>query len=241
MDAASAARELAAGVERLVTRGAASAGGGVLGATFYVVGRARRGSKALHPRGHVLMGTLRRFGVAPPTGVGWLDEPGGDEVLVRLSRAIGLPRGWPDVLGLALRVPTEATQYGDLLFATTGTGPVSRFVLRPTVAEPLEAAYTTYLPYRTPGGAVLFAARPDRLLGRTLQLDWARPTGDWRPFASLKLAAAPTGDAEGPLVSFDPVVNTIPGLEPPEWHRRLRRYAYAAARRARGATGRPGG
>jgi hypothetical protein len=212
----------------------AAAGGRVLGATAYVVGRVRDRDKALHPRGQLLAATLDRFGAEPATGVAWLDEPGQDDVTVRMSRALGLPRGWPDILGLAVRVPSVGETYGDLLFATTGIGPASRFLLRPTAAEPDETAYSTYLPYRSPNGPILFAAFPVPSSGApTLTLSCASLTGEWRAFATLTLGEEPTGDESEPLISFDPLLHTIPGLEPYEWHRRLREYAYAAARRAR--------
>jgi hypothetical protein len=216
-------------------RGLASGGGRVLGGTAYLLGKRRRRAKALHPRGQLLSASLDRFGVVPTTGVAWVDEPGSDEVIVRMSRALGLPRGWPDILGLALRVPTSDDGHGDLLFATTGTGRLSRFVLRPTMAEPEETAYTTLLPYRTASGPVLFGAFPAAGSGEPrVELRCSGLTGTWRPFGMLRLGAEPTGDEVEPLVSFDPVLNTVPGLEPYEWHRRLRKYAYAAARRARG-------
>ena len=44
----------------------------------------------------------------PALGVAWLDEPGADDVVVRLSRGGGLPAWCPDVHGLALRHPMAA-------------------------------------------------------------------------------------------------------------------------------------
>jgi hypothetical protein len=214
------------------------AAGRVLGAIFYAVGRLRRRGKALHPRGQVMGASLRRFGVQPPTGVAWLDDPGEGDVLISLSRAIGLPRGWPDILGLALRAPIGEDRYGDLLFATTGTGTLARFVLRPTVAEPGQTRYTTYLPYRAPSGPVLFGAFPVAARPGVLALRCAGPFGPWRQFAELELKTnlEPTGDEAEPLISFDPMLNALPGLQVYRWHRNLREYAYAAARRARSVT-----
>jgi hypothetical protein len=48
---------------------------------------------------------------------------------VRQSRAVGLPSPAPDIFGLAVRVPTEGGRHGDLLFATTGLGRITRFTL----------------------------------------------------------------------------------------------------------------
>jgi len=107
--------------------------GRTLGAIFSVAGALRtRGRKALHPNGEVRPGVVHRHGCRARTGVAWIDEPGTDRVVVRLSRATGLPGFLPDTWGLAVRVPCQDGSHGDLLLATTGTGPLGRFVLRPT-------------------------------------------------------------------------------------------------------------
>jgi hypothetical protein len=76
----------------------AAASGRVLAGVFFLLGKLRRGEvKALHPRGELLRARLRRGGSTARTGVEWLDEPGVDAVMVRLSRSIGLPGPLPDV------------------------------------------------------------------------------------------------------------------------------------------------
>lgn len=209
-------------------RAAASAGGLALrGATRVVA--ARPAAKPLHPRGAVVRGTLRRFGAQDDTtGAAWLDSAGEDRVLVRHSRAVGLPSPLPDIFGLALRVPT-GSGHGDLLFASTGLGPLTRFTLTPA-RSPYTRPLTTLLPYRTPTGAVLLSAvfRDET----TLRLAWARGSGAWHPFAELLLHQDPADAGDAPL-SFEPVLNTVPGLETYEWVRRLRGPAYATARRTR--------
>ena len=102
-------------------RAASSAGGQLLRAATGVVA-ARPAAKPLHPRGSVVRGTLRRTGAAERTGAAWLDDAGEDSVLVRQSRAVGLPAPVPDIFGLALRVPTGEGRHGDLLLASTGLG-----------------------------------------------------------------------------------------------------------------------
>jgi hypothetical protein len=212
-----------------VVNALASGAGAVLGVTFHLAGRLRPAAKPLHPRGRLVHGVLTRRGVTPATGVRWLDEEGVDDVLVRLSRATGLPAYLPDVHGLALRTPVTSGRHGDLLFATTGTGRLTRFTLtatRSTAARP----YTTLLPYRTPKGAMLLAALPQDP-GQFL-LACASTSGEWRLLGELTLSEPEAVDAD-PMISFDPVRNTIPGLEPYEWVRRLRAGAYAEARRSR--------
>jgi hypothetical protein len=147
-------------------------------------------------------------------------------VVVRLSRAIGLPDGVPDIHGLAMRVH-GAGAGGDVLLASTGWSRLGRFVLTfggHAGARPL----STLLPYRTASGPVLLGAQA--LDTETYDLSWAKPRGDWHDFARLHLS-----DDEGPDrdISFDPVRNQIPGLDQYPWVVRLREPAYLTARRSR--------
>jgi hypothetical protein len=206
---------------------AATSGGVALAGAVRVVSALRPALKPLHPRGEVVVAVLRRTGEGPPTGVPWLDEAGSDEVLVRRSRAVGLPDGLPDIHGLALRVPCENGGHGDLLMATTGTGRVGRFVLT-AGRSPRARPMTTLLPYRTPAGPVTLAAVAAG--DRAYELAYASMGGAWHRFGDLVLGAPRAPDA---LVSFDPVRNTVTGLENYAWVRRLREPAYGTARRSR--------
>jgi hypothetical protein len=132
--------------------------GRALGGAFFLLGKAR-GRKALHPRGEVLEGPdrssrRRREGWCP-----WLDESGTNHVAVRFSRSLGLSAPRPDILGMALRIPTQPGQFGDVLLATTGTGLLGRYVLWPTRRHGLRA-YTSLFPYKTLAGPLLLAAIP---------------------------------------------------------------------------------
>ncbi len=205
---------------------AASLGGAGLAAAIRLVAALRAAAKPLHPRGDVVNATLRRFG-GGHTGASWLDEAGSDEVLVRRSRAVGLPGPLPDVHGLAVRVPRRGGGHGDLLLASTGRGRASRFLL--TVGRtPGSRPLTTLMPYRTPTGPRLVGARA--VGEQRYELAHATPGGEWEPFAELVLSGTRGPD---PLVSFDPLRNTLPGLDNYEWVRRLREPAYATARRSR--------
>jgi hypothetical protein len=180
----------------------------------------------------VVAGTLHRSGAGQTAGVAWLDQPGDDHVLVRRSRAVGLPAPVPDVFGLAVRVPTDHDgqgPYGDLLFATTGLGRVTRYTLTAT-RSPYGRPMTTLLPYRTPAGPVLLSAVFDD--ERTVALSWAIGSGDWHRFADLLLDEEPVDDPD-PRLSFDPVRHQLPGLGVYGWVRRLREPAYRTARRSR--------
>jgi hypothetical protein len=207
--------------------------GRLLGAVIAAVARERPASKPLHPRGSVGRGLLNRLGGDVRSGTAWLDEPGQDEVLVRLSRSVGLPPPAPDVVGLAVRVPTGPGAFGDLLFASTGKGPLSRFVVTPTWS-PYRRTMTTLLPYRTQSGPVLLSA--DRIDDRTVELCWARGSGRWHRFGTLQLGDESVSDQDAD-VSFDPVRNKLPGLEAYAWVRGVREPSYRSARRSRGLSG----
>jgi hypothetical protein len=204
--------------------------GRALGGAFFLLGKAR-GKKALHPRGEVLEGLISRRGAVGRTGVRWLDEAGTDQVAVRFSRSLGLPAPRPDILGLTLRIPTEPGQFGDVLLATTGTGLLGRYVLLPTRRHGLRA-YTSLFPYRTLAGPLLLAAIPTVSSAQQYELAYARPTGPWLPFGTLEITQT-TYRSHDLNLSFDPVLNVVPGLETFDWAAQLRRFSYAASRRAR--------
>lgn len=206
---------------------AASAGGAGLAGLTRLVAALRPAAKPLHPRGDLVAGRLVRQGLPHPVGVPWLDDPGVDEVLVRRSRAVGLPQGLPDIHGLAVRVPLEGGGHGDLLLAMTGSGRLTRFVLT-AGRTPYSRPLTTLLPYRTPEGPRLIraVARDEQ----SYRLAVAAPGGDWDELGVLELSATSGPD---PMLSFDPLRNEIPGLENYGWVRRLREPAYATARRSR--------
>jgi hypothetical protein len=116
--------------------------------------------------------------------------------------------------------------YGDLLFASTGYGLLSRFLLVPTW-EPGARPLTTLLPYRSPAGPLLLGVR-EQAPG-AFELSYAVGSRPFEVFAELTL-----GETRGdPTVSFDAVVNRIPGLEQYDWVTRLREPAYALARSSR--------
>lgn len=211
------------------TRAASSAGGQILRAATAIIA-ARPAAKPLHPRGAVVEGTLHRFGDGRRTDAAWLDQAGNDHVLVRQSRAVGLPAPFPDIFGLAIRVPTEGGRHVDLLFASTGLGRLTRYTLT-FARSPHRRPMTTLLPYRAPAGAVLLSAvfRSET----KVDLAWAVGSGAWNPFAELVLDRGPAEEMADLLVSFDPVRNAPPGLHTYDWVRRLREPAYRTARRSR--------
>lgn len=205
---------------------AAGAAGRVLSGAAATLASLRPAAKPLHPEGTLYRGRLTRFGSADPIGVPWIDEPGVDDVLVRLSRAVGLPGALPDVHGMALRLTLDDSRVGDVLLATTGWNRLARHVL--TFGWSPERPMSTLLPYRTPAGPVVLGARPGT--HADFRLCWARAGHSWRPLGDLVLEDGPDPDR---VVSFDPVLNTVPGLDQYSWVVQLRERAYATAREHR--------
>ena len=194
----------------------------------------------MHPRGAVFDAVLDRTGSEPPWGVPWLDARARDAVVVRLSRGAGLAAPLPDLLGLAVRLPTDGAPV-DLLLTTTGRGAATRLVAVPR--RDTAAVYSSIMGYRSDAGVVRFAAFPDghhlpsepaplidavAREGLRFTLAAASGRGPWRPFARLTLTT-PT-DPRDCDVRFDAVRNPPPGLVPDGPMARFRAPAYATAR-----------
>jgi hypothetical protein len=191
----------------------------------------RRQGKPMHPRGAVFDGLVERGTGGEPAGVLWLDEPRREAAVVRLSRGIGLPAPWPDLLGLAVRIPGGADgEPVDLLLTSTATAPLLRMVPVPRLRP--ATAYTSIMGYRSDAGTLRLAALPEA--GREplrFTLCAARGQGPWRPFGRLTL----TGPRRplDPDVRFDAVRHPPHGLVPDGPMARFRAPAYAAAREGR--------
>jgi hypothetical protein len=201
--------------------------------------KALRPDRPIHPQGVLLTGTLAIDGGS--SGIPFLDTPSSTAVTARLSRSLGLPVGWPDIIGLAVRLPTHDGD-ADLLLASTGWRVPGRFAL--TVHATAGAArLTSLMPYRGERGPVLVGARtlgPDPgAPGRfrhdatwNLALSWATPLGRWHRFGALRLipALGPDGGVRDTPLRFDPLVNPLPTAGTYEWTRGLREHSYRRAR-----------
>ena len=205
--------------------------GAVIGAGIGVAARVRR-DKPLHPSGQVGEAVLDVTSPAPELGVPLVAEVGRHSCLVRWSRSAGVPSPLPDVEGLALRVRDAGEgRPADLLFASAGTGPLTRYVLHlrgPRRHGPL----STLLPVQGATGWLVFLVEP--LDGDDPPVRWrlavARGRSAWRPLGTV---TASWGFDEA--VRFDPVLNLLPGTGQHPLVRELREPAYSRARR--GAAG----
>ena len=220
------------------------AAGKVVGAALGTLARAR-GGKPMHPKGAVFTAVLERSGNGAGDGrtwgVPWLDAVASEAAVVRLSRGAGLPTPLPDVLGLAIRLPTGPAGPIDLLLSSTGRGRVTRLI--PVLRRDAAAFYSSVMGYRSDAGSLRIAALPGVVAvpsdpgplanavtreGLAFRLAAARGAGPWLPFGRLVL-----GEATEPLdpdLRFDAVLNPPPGLVPDGPMARFRAPAYARAR-----------
>ncbi|WP_167114420.1 hypothetical protein [Amycolatopsis viridis] len=200
---------------------------------FGALARLRK-ARVFHPRGLLLRGTLETL---DPDA---LPLPaGGGPVVARLSKGAGLRGGAPDILGLALRIPTDDGPW-DLTLASAR----ARLLLWPSAGW-RRARFSSLVPYRTAAGLRWIlagvdgpeGASLDELAGDvasrpvTVRCATAKLTGRPLPVARIVLDAL-LGDGERP--SFDPMLHSPPGARLyPEWLSRLREPAYQGSRAGR--------
>lgn len=186
------------------------------------LGTALRGARVFHPRGQAYGGTVVTDG-GGTWGAALLDQPGRHDVVVRVSRGVGLPEPLPDVVGLALRFDGQGTDGGplDLLVNSSGGPPGLRHLFLP---EPLGRTYSSVLPYRTGSGRqLLLGARRDAA-GTDWELLAATLAGGWSRWGRLVLGA-PLPDAQSETLRFRPTLGAD-DLRPVELFRAVRDRSY---------------
>lgn len=228
------------GVRR--TNSFSGAAGQALAAAFKAL-KVFRPDRPIHPTGVALIGSIEKTRGCVGSGILWVDSPGPAAVSARLSRSLGMPSAWPDILGLALRITTEAGP-ADILLASTAMSWPGRLLLT-FHRYASNSKLTSLMPYKGTRGPVLLAARPEvtgkgipatpdafrRALATntwTLGLYHARPTGPWTRFGTLFLSLDP-GKADL-NTRFDPLRNRLPGAGTYNWAGKLREPSYEAAR-----------
>jgi hypothetical protein len=189
-------------------------------AAVFGVGSELRDARVLHPDGTAFQATLTTYGGSWGSSV--LDNPGRHGAIARVSRALGLPAAWPDIGGLAVRLPGRGAGGGplDILLATTGTAPVLRHVLLPDAGR---RTHCSLLPYVT--GSRRRVVLGARRRGEDWDLLVATLTGPWQRWGSLSLEQ-PLGQGESERLRFLPTLGA-PDLQPVRLLRRLRARAYA--------------
>lgn len=190
---------------------------------------AARGKRVFHPVGSACEAIVT-FDGHGPAELFRRTEP--QRAVVRLSRGIGLPESWPDILGLAVKLPDA---YGpgrdqDFLFATSGTGKATRHLLVPA-RNTTARAYSSILLFRVGDETVVVGALPEGDHPPVFRLAIAGPGGEWRPVGRIEVGAALPDEVSGAL-RFNPA-HTGPDIAPVGPLNRLRDSAYRGSQEAR--------
>lgn len=213
-------------------------------------GSAVRGKRFFHPLGVIATGSLRRIA---PEGEGLPIST--SDIVARFSKATGTPGGFPDFIGLALRLDSGAGPW-DVLLVSAGSGVLTRVVALRPVTSWSGHDMTTLMPLSYDGKKWWLRARIESgvdgtglSLGLSLAdvrrrienggvevaLDQACGSSAFQKLARLKLTRLIELQS-GQDVSFDPVLNTAPGVKLyPGWLADLRASAYARSRDGREA------
>lgn len=205
-------------------------------------GAALRQRRLFHPDGVLAHGVLERVA---PAGAGL--PVASSEVVARFSKALGTPGALPDAVGLALRVATGGVAAWDILLVSAGSGVLSRAIGLHPITAWSGTTMSTLMPLHYDGqiwwlrarivtgidaAGVSLSAIAEQITagGIRVELDQARGTAAFDRLAEVTL----TGLARSDDVSFDPVLNTAPGVElRPGWLAGLRVRAYRGSRSGR--------
>lgn len=210
------------------------------------VGSAVRGRRFFHPVGVLAQGRAERVA---PAECG-LPLPSSD-VIVRVSKALGTRGSLPDFIGLAIRIdaPQSCAAPWDILLVSAGSGVLTRAVALRPVTSWTGHTLSNLMPVRYRDSPWWLRARIETDIrgnglsldnvarridhgGIDVTLDQARGRGDFTPLARLHLSTVM--DPQQADVSFDPVLNTAPGLTLyPGWLADLRAHAYQRSREGR--------
>jgi hypothetical protein len=229
-------------------RGAANLAACGFGATFSAI---RGGRKAFHTDGCSFLASFEIDGTeALAEG---LLPTGRHPAVVRLSGGVGLPEGWPDGLGVSLRVDAGPDGEFDLLFLSSAHGRIGKRLIVPA-RRFFDRPYSTIAPFQNGADRVLVGLVPPVVKPKdnpdlsTLRKTWdldgkvfkvvvAARDGDWREAGRLVI-----GDAypEGEALVFDPRATPC-GARPVGFLNSLRPWAYPASRMVQAARERDGG
>lgn len=190
---------------------------------------AARGKRVFHPVGSAYEAIVT-FDGHGPAELFRRTEP--QRAVVRLSRGVGLPESWPDILGLAVKV-TDAYGPGrdqDFLFATSGTGKATRHLLVPARATTARA-YSSILLFHVGDETVVVGALPEGDDPPVFRLAIAGSGGEWRPVGRVEAGAALPDEVSREL-RFNPA-HTGADIAAVGPLNRLRHSAYRGSQEAR--------
>jgi hypothetical protein len=207
-----------------------------------------RQARAFHPDGVVFEATVEID--RPPTelaDVPLLGRRGSHPAVVRLSRALGLPRPVPDIHGFAVRLVDAhgPERHQDFLTVTSLDGPIAHHLLLPTGGF-FSLPFSTLLPYRMGDEIRLVGASSmtepvddGESLGQLLataedrrvrfELALASLLGSWSPIGVVSLGAR-VAQEQAERLRFNPR-NTGGNIRPTGPFMGLRESAYRESQR----------
>jgi hypothetical protein len=212
-----------------------------------------RGRRIFHPVGVGYSGTFTVQQPLPGYGeVPLLARTGEHPVVVRFSRAVGLPEPLPDALGLALRLVDVhgPGRHQDFVLVTSADGPLLHHLLLPNLRGFFGQSFSSLLLYRVGGRLRVVGAQPVARVrhavrgalpeliagagqpGVHFRIALASPLGRWQPVGDLRLLVR-LSDEETERLAFTPW-NTGGGIRPVGPLMGLRRAAYRGSQRGRG-------
>ncbi|OBF12003.1 phosphodiesterase [Mycobacterium sp. ACS4331] len=205
-------------------------------------GAAMRHARLFHPDGVLCGGTLRRT-AASDSGLPLADS----DVVGRISKGVGTSGGLPDFAGLAWRSHAQgSTRPWDVLMVSAS----ARLLLHPTRSWSAPT-FSTLMPYGYRGGVFWLRARmtsPEELHGLDVgalrrhiaaesvvfDIEQAQGRNNFEPLATLEFGRELDSSWPPEDVSFDPTLNTTPGVTLlPDWLAAVRRRAYRSSRQGR--------
>jgi hypothetical protein len=199
-----------------------------------------RRARAFHPVGRVGQGRLVLD--SDDSALGRALGEGEHTATVRLSRGIGLPGRFPDMLGLAIRIAAQDGEPFDLLLTTTARPGWARWAVLPA-SRWTSRPYSTVMPYDTGDGHTLVALAPltDATPGSSpealdaiseeqpLTFAVLESGHGWRAVGRLVIHRIGTDES----IAFDPMLHARPSLRPVRPLATLREAAYRGSRRGR--------
>ncbi|CAA9216843.1 MAG: hypothetical protein AVDCRST_MAG50-277 [uncultured Acidimicrobiales bacterium] len=220
---------------------------GAVSAVVFGMGSGLRRARVFHPTGVAFQATFVVSGGAH--GAPLLDVPARHPAVVRLSRGVGLPERFPDILGLAVRLVDAhgPGRHQDLLVATSGSAPLLRHLLVPARSFD-HGRMSALLPYAIGQRRVIFGARPLRAGGGPTTrladlagelgsgrlrfvIEAAEATGPWAEIGVLEVGA-PLSSSDAESLRFNPA-NAGGGVEPVGALQAVRRLAYRGSQATR--------
>lgn len=201
---------------------------------FYKLSKLRH-ARIFHPRGALHKGTLTIADTANLPACLLFTKPTTYPIVARLSRGIGLPLLFPDILGFALRIPDVygPNLHQDILMVTSGKGKILRYAML-FKYNFSSSFFSTILLYKISDKKYLFGIIPSKEgtgENKAFTLAIASPFGQWQSVGKIQLEEILPKE-ESIKIRYNPW-NTGDEIQPYGFLQRLRKHVYIASQEGR--------